>query len=444
MKVLLVVPIEKRKNTIYYPPLGLGYLASAIRNEHDVRILDCRIETENFNAFEKYIREYAPDLVGFTVYSNNISNVNKHLEIVKNENKNIITVIGGPHSSAVPYLIFEQFDYLDFGFQSECEKSLPMYLNGISENNISGFIWKNSFKVMVNDKSFENNLDLFSVSWDKFKLKKYKCNINHKNEPVAPMIATRGCPYKCTFCSASKINGKKVRYRSVESVIREVAFLKYNYGVNEIHFLDDNFTFDKDFVIDFCKRITEYNLDITFQNINGVRLDTLDEEMLIMMKKAGWYLLYIGVESGCERTLKNMKKELDLKTIEEKVNLVKKVGMDIMGFFIIGFPGETKQDIIETIKFSNKLNIDWATFHNFAPLPGTEIVEKENIDLKETTYFNGGINYASGGISIKQLKRLSNYAYFRFYLKPKRIIKLLKELKIKAIIRKLKNMFFYE
>lgn len=315
MRILLVRPVTAKKKSLnVIPPIGLGYLATAAREAgfSDVLILDCVREKFNFEAFAEKIRQVSPDVIGFQVFSHDISSLQESLKIVKIIKPNVVTIAGGPHPSGLPKEILKRFFNLDFAFKGEAEIGFPLLLEKLSKNKkfvsspsssffkkIPGLIWRRSqTEIEVNPQIFPNNLDELGLpAWNFF-----------KNLPIAPIMATRGCPFECTYCARNTVTGRKVRKRSVDNVISEIEFLYRKYGVREIHILDDNFTINKEYTKEFCTKLLLKDFKISWCCPNGVRLDTLDLETLKLMKKSGCYYISLGIESGSDRILKLMKK----------------------------------------------------------------------------------------------------------------------------------------
>jgi len=468
MKILLVKPISDKKSVLnIVPPIGLGYMATGLRKHgFEVTILDCLKERFNFLDFYGYIKKADFDLIGFQVYSKDIESVNKHISLVKKVNESIWTIVGGPHPSLLPEKTFHHFPMVDFGFKGESEvgiSALVVYLSGnrigfkdfdgAVLKNISGLIWKNGSDVVCNEMYLEKNLDNFDYpAWDLIRPNKYPDGphgVFFRELPIAPIVTTRGCPFKCTFCGSKSINGSTLRKRSVESIIKEIELLQNSYGIREIHFLDDNFTFDKNFAMNVSREIIKRKIKINWCCPNGIRLDTLDEDLLKLMKESGCYSISVGIESGSQRILKLMKKGISLGQIVDKVNLIRKLSFIVSGFFIIGYPDETKEDIRETIKFSKKLDLDRAAFFNFLPLPGTEIYKQliQSGEMQEFSWHDFSsykVNYAPVGISKNRLKWFQRQAYLSFYLRPVIIYKLFKEIKtFKQVMFIVKRFFAY-
>ena len=412
------------------PPLGLGYLANSVRPKHDVVILDSIKENIKRDDFFSYLKDTSPDMVGFQVYTYDIPLLKEYLKIAKKANK--ITIVGGPHPSAAPHETMTLFqEDLDFGFAGEAEIGFPLLLERLESSNqgfsdIPGLIWKEGSNIIINSPSYNQNIDQFSVAWDLIRPDEYP-EAQHgaffERFPIAPIIATRGCPFLCTFCAAHFVVGRKVRKRSIENIFEEINFLYEKYHIREFHLVDDNFTLNKIFVKNFCKKLLESNLDISWATPNGVRLDTLDKECLEIMKESGLYLISVGIESGSDRVLKMTKKELTVKKILNGVNVIKKSGIDIAGFFMFGYPGETIEEMKKTIELSLKLPLIRANYFTFLPLPGTEIFNdmKKNNELDKVDwghfYFMNAV-YSSNGITRKHLKKIQRQAFLKFYSRP--------------------------
>jgi len=448
VRILLVKPVTPQKVVLNcIPPLGLGYLATALRRAGflDVSILDCVKEGLDYTSFKKKVKNYHPDVVGFQVFSQDLPSLGKSLEIVKKINPKIITIAGGPHPSGLPKEMLKNFPNLDFLFVGEAEVGLPMLVKVLKTkrgfSKVPGLGWRDKKgKIKVNPQIFVEDLDILGFpAWDLLKPQEYPDapqGVIFRNHPVAPIMATRGCPFSCTFCAGWTVSGKKIRRRSVNNVLAEIELLYKDYGVREIHFLDDNFTFNRNYVEDFCRGLLKKNFKISWCCPNGVRLDTLDKKLLRLMKKAGCYYVSVGIESGSDRILSLMKKGTTTGKVKKMVKMVNNSGMPINGFFILGYPGETKKEILQTIKFAKSLGLTRAAFYNYLPLPRTESYQKliESGELKEenidwSQIFQADAPYSPMGISQKELKNLQRRAHLEFYLRPIILWRLIKEIR---------------
>lgn len=217
--------------------------------------------------------------------------------------------------------------------------------------------------------------------------------------------------------------------------MEEIKILKKIYDVNEIHFEDDNFSISKNFVSDFCEALLKNNLKIAWCFPNGLRLEKLDINILRLMRRAGCYSINVGVESGCNEILKRIEKKTTTQALKENISRVKKAGMDIGGFFIIGFPGETRENILQTISFATSLELDRIGVSYFQPYPGS----KEFTNLVSSGKFTYDMNlmkpslhtisYVNDNLTARELYWLRRKAFFAFYFRWKIIIKLAGEVR---------------
>ena len=430
LNVLLVKPFMSTDEI--QPPLGLGYLATTIRDRHEVSILDGIKENTSLEDFRDKIKKERPDVVCIQCYTFDKPIVREMIRIIKNIDRSIKTIIGGPEPSSNAKGVFDYFN-ADFGFMGEAEIGFPQLIDHIAGKNIRledipSLIWKNNKRTVVNPQKFIEDLDdLNHPSWDLLRPDTYP-QAPHgaffKRMPTAPIFATRGCPYQCTFCAGFLVSGRKIRYRSVNNFVDEIEMLHKKYGINEIHIEDDNFSMKRQFVEDFCNELLRRKIDIAWACPNGLRMDTLDEELIALMKKTGLHVVSVGIESGSERILKEMKKSLTKDKIREKLAMLNRANLDLVGFFILGFPGETVEDINQTIDFACELPLKRASFMLFKPFPGTEITRKIEHELndKDIHWENFALNkvvYSPKGMTQEQLKRLRQKALIKFYFRPR-------------------------
>lgn len=441
MKVLLVKPYNMSDHI--QPSLGLGYLATSVRRGHEVRILDCikeRIKPQDFSGTLGKIR---PDVVGIQCYTYDLYIAKEMLKDCKK--LDIKTVLGGPHPSAAPVETMDIFGRdLDYLFQGEAEEGFKKLLDKLAAgarvdfSDIPGLAWRENQNIRLNDKHFTEDIDSAGMpAWDLIRPEEYP-EAQHgaffKNFPIAPIITTRGCPFSCTFCAGNLISGKKLRKRSPQNVLDEIQVLYTDHGIREFHIVDDNFTLDREFAKEFLRSLKKLNLGISWAVPNGVRMDTLDDELLGLMKDTGLYLISLGIESGSDRVLGSMKKKMTTDKIRRVVEMIRRHRIDIAGFFILGFPGETLADINKTIRFSRELDLIRANFFTYLPFPGTESFNKlkaegklDNIDLKRFYFTNA--TFTPEGIDKNTLKSLQRKAFLGFFLRPRILLGNLMQIK---------------
>ncbi len=442
MKVLLIVPPKKSYFGLEkFPPVGLGYIATALRkHNHEIQIVDCVRDQISLSGLKQVIEEKKPDVVGITVWSLSLKEASDALKLAKSLNNVVITVVGGPHPSAMPKETMNFLKEADFGFQGEGETGMPLLLDYLSKrslklSDIPGLLWMNNGEICSNPPVFQEDLDSLGFpSWDLMNPQFYWQAGSTLVKHSAFLITTRGCPFPCTFCSASIIAGRKIRKRTLDNIISEIKMLISNYNVNHFVIFDENFTFERDRAIEFCKRVLNEKLKLKFSLPNGVRLDTLNEELLLVMKKAGFSrILAVGIESGSDRVLKLMKKNVTKAQIKEKVMLMRKIGFKPIGYFILGFPGERKEEMLESVSFAKELKLYRAAFTPFLPLPNTEIFNKLvkegeiSPDFDFTLLSTDKITYAPCGMSFKELDDMRRYALLKIHMQPRVLFNFLKD-----------------
>ncbi|QWR76510.1 B12-binding domain-containing radical SAM protein [Candidatus Magnetomonas plexicatena] len=426
------------------PPLNYGYLSSSISDKNTLIFDQLRDRDSDTDLIKKIIYE-KPDILGFSAYTKDISFVKRFVTQLRSSLPNTTIVLGGVQITLMPVETFKYLDGLiDYGFKGESELAFKQFTDKLPRpgDNLDSFdnlIWLKDGQVTENALIPPKNLDeLPFPRWDLMPPGTYPKAPHgafYKQFPYAPLITSRGCPYPCTFCSAGFISGKKIRYRCIENVIDEIKYLNKNFNVKEIHIEDDNFSMEKERVVDFCESLMRTNLNITWALPNGLRLDSLDLEVLKLMTRAGCYSVNVGVESGNESRLKLIKKKITKETIKEKIALVKQAGMDIGGFFIIGFPGETRKEIEQTLKFTTELELDRIGISYFQPYPGTEdfkqlLNDKQySFDLENAHHSLHTISFIPDGMSYNAIKILRFKGFLKFYFRPKIFLQLIKTIK---------------
>ena len=431
MKVLLLKPYNQSDHI--QPSIGLGYLATALRKSgHTVHILDGIKDKITANKVPGLLKAYQPDALGLQCYTFDLPYLRQVLRMAKEINEHMVTLAGGPHPSALPEDMLRKEPDLDYLFMGEAETGLPRLLDTIAQggkdlSKVPGLGWREGDALRLNPRIVENDLDgLGFPAWDLIHPERYPESQHgafFKQFPIAPIMVTRGCPYPCTFCAGHIVSGKKIRRRSVDNVLDEIKMLNKDFGIREFHIVDDNFTMDREYAKELLRRLKTLNLGMTWAVPNGVRMDALDDELLALMKATGLYMISLGIESGSDKVLDAMKKGITVRRIRECVNRIDQAGIDMAGFFILGFPGETVATIRETINFAAELPLKRANFFTSLPFPGTESYarllasgELKDVDWERFYFTNAA--YVPQGITRKELKGLHRLAFARFYLRP--------------------------
>jgi len=360
--------------------LGLCCLAAVCRqNEFSVEIIEASSNFLTHEAIAEKIIKDPPRFVGITATTSAIHSAAKLATIIKKQNTGIITLLGGAHLTAIPKKTMEYFDCFDIGIIGEGEETIVDVLKNISNiNQIHGIIFRDpQGNVRQNhERPFIANLDSLPLpAWDM--LPQFPKNYNppafrYKNLPAAYLVTSRGCPMTCTFCDRS-VFGNKHRFFSASYVYTAMKHLRENFNIREILFEDDSFTANRPRLIELCQMLIDQPLGISWSCLG--RVDRIDKESLLLMKKAGCWQIGFGIESGNERILGLMEKRTKPQQIKQALALTKKCGIKTKGFFIIGFPTEDLASIKCSIDFAKKLDLNDITVSSFTPFPGSEIYE---------------------------------------------------------------------
>ena len=420
----------------YWPQTGLAYLAANVQSSHNIKIIDAIAQEYNFNNLITIIKNFRPKVIVIHTTTPTFNNDATVLNRIKKELKNTIIGFVGNHVSNTvkPSL---QNSIADFILVNEPELTFQDLIINLSNDwkKIPGLAYRKSQKIIINKprKNLKNLDNLNFPARNLLHNNKYKMILTN-NEVFATVIPSRGCPFSCIFCRVGYPWGKKFRQRSVDNVLDEIKEIRTKYSIRNIVFMADTFTLEKKWVMDLCNKILQNKLDINW--LCNSRADTIDQEMVNVMKKAGCSLISFGIESGNQQILDKSKKNLDLRKAKHVINITKKQGIRTFAYFILGLPGENKKTINQTIKFAKKLDPDYVNFHLATPHPGTELAtiahkKKWIIDNQYEHYDQSG-KYSvlkTNNLSSKQILRAQKRAMREFYLRPKIILKQLIRIK---------------
>jgi radical SAM superfamily enzyme YgiQ (UPF0313 family) len=373
-----VLPTALEEERGHNPPLGLLYIAAYLREKepsYSIEIIDCPTENLDYSKIEEKIKEYKPNIVGVTVMSFTLLDALAVAKIVKKINPQIKIVFGGPHAHIFGKETLE-LGNSDFMVMGEGEKTFHQLVKNIdNEENlkkISGLIFYNKNHELINTglPSLIDNLDeLPFPARDLINNEKYSSVLGTSNL-ITTLITSRGCPYQCIFCDRPQL-GKKFRARSAENVVNEMEECVKKYQIKEFLVYDDTFTIDRQRTVNICKEIIDRKLNITWDI--RARVNTVDKELLALLKQAGCERIHYGVESGTQKILDVLNKGITIEQAEKAFNLTKKEKIQTLAYFMIGNPSETKEDILKTINFAKKLNPDYVHITITMPFPATRL-----------------------------------------------------------------------
>lgn len=431
MRVLLAVPPGIEKLELYKvlglraPPLGLAWIAAVLeQGGHTVRIVDSPTLGLDMASFMNEVKTWHPDAVGLTAMTPTIYKAYDAVKAVKEYDADLPIIMGGPHST---FMYEESMERgVDVVVRGEGELTTLELINSIEKNGlhpaalkkVEGIAFMDDGKpVITRDRPIIRNLDDLPpparhlLPMDRYTLFGKPIRIIHA-------MASRGCPYGCSFCSTSYFWGRIIRYRSAKNVVDELEDAMAKYKTNVVAFTDDEFTLGKRFVNEFLREIDQRGLDISFSC--GSRVDTIDKEMMLALQRHGCSALYFGVESGSQESINRIGKRITLDSAVKVFQWAREAKISHVGSFVVGFPWETVDDMKNTVKFAIRLKPTYAQFTVATPYPGTPLyAEAESEGLIEdrnwehyTTLMAVMRGYK---FTKEQAQKALQWAYIRYY-----------------------------
>lgn len=449
MKILLITTPRIETNTRWskpkaHPPRGLCHIASVLeQSRYSVEILDAFAKNMSIDEIQKEIKRCKPTIVGislsFAVFFNNAKLLS---EAIKEVDPKIITVIGGAHLFLNYLETMIKMPSVDFAVRGEGEFAFLELIKCLENNGdlsvIEGLVYRRNKKLKINQpRKWIENLDILPLpSWHLIGMndKGYGAAFRCKQSPMTAVVTSRGCPNACIFCD--RVFGKKYRAHSAEYIIKEIKYLIHNYKIKEIYFSDDNFLIDVERVKKLCRLLKQENINLSW-SCQG-RVDTIANhpEIIKIIKDAGCWYIALGIESGNEKVLKYLQKNITLKQVKQAVDILHKNGIMSKGYFMIGHPIDTKETINDTINFAKSLKLDTVQFSFTVPYPGTELysiaLDTGEFDKDAYELLSGHSNvpiYVPFGLTKNELIKLQKKAYRSFYFRPTYILHQIKNIR---------------
>ncbi len=359
------------------PGMGVLILAAVARQRgYDVHLIDAKAQGTQLDEVGERIVALRPDYLGLSATTISVNNAARIAARVKRRIPGVVSVLGGAHVSAIPERTLEAFPSIDFGVVGEGEVSLFELLDrlqaGESHDDVPGLAYRTDGTVRANPRApYIDDLDsLPEPAWDllpNFPHGFQPSLLGYPRTPVATLITSRGCPFSCTFCDRST-SGRIGRMHSVETVVdlcRKLAGL----GTRHIMFLDDLFTVRRDRVVELCNAFIREGFDFSWSCNSHPNL--LDFDTMKLMKRAGCWQIAYGVESGSQRVLDVVKREVKLPRLHETLRMTQAAGIRTRGFLMLGHPTEGVDSIEETLMFLRRAELDVCQITKFTPYPGT-------------------------------------------------------------------------
>jgi radical SAM superfamily enzyme YgiQ (UPF0313 family) len=423
-----------RKNSI--PQMTLAYMAGLLETEgHQLSVHDCIASGIDEDELLSEMASFDPRLAFINTTTPTINSDLAFSEKLKARFPAITTVVFGTHVTVLHQQVIEESSTLDVVIRGEPEFVALGLVHALENGGISSPI--PGCTVRVNggaqagpDLSYADDLDRIEhPAWNYLPLDQYIHPVFKKR--YLSVNTSRGCKHRCIFCVAPKYYGDAVRLRSPESVVREIRRNIDQFDIRHYWFYADDFTANPEYVKKLCRAILSAELDIVWWS--NTRVDKLDEEMFRLMKKSGAVMLSIGGESGSKEILRRMKKATKPIFITNTVDLLRRVGIDSVVYFLFGLPGETKETIRETIDFAKTTNADYVEFYPATPYPGTEFFDiavrdglMTDVDWDDYQYSDTVMKLPE--VDGSELRKMIKRGYLEYYLRPGYLVIFLKKI----------------
>lgn len=413
----------------------LGYIASVLRTLNCMPLIrDYPGEGMDWNDYVTDLINYSPDILIMSIATPTIDKDMTAFRLAKERNKRIITIAKGFHFSISDLNDLQDpiFEFMDYALHGEADTLIGSLISAIIEgkslSDVLGIIYKEKetgLFIKTKEASFKDDLD--SIPFPARDLMNNKLYLRpDRGTMMATIQASRGCPNDCIYCPSPICSGKVLRKRSPKNIVDELEECVTRYGIKDFFFRADTFTYNKKWTLEICRNIIDRGLNISW--CTNSRVKPIDIEILEGMKEAGCWLIAFGLESGSDESLKKMKKGTTVSDNINAVRLAQKVGIKVFGYYLIGLPWETKEDLDETIKLAKKLNCDLNEIHIATPYSGTELSKMVN-DAGIDQGNNIGLDYFKNPgsctpfMSTEELLEYRRNALRSLYVNPRFILK---------------------
>ena len=417
------------------PPLGILYIVSMLKSVGvEVSALDQAAEGSSIKEVVDWVMKEDPDILGVSTLLTSSLTAPKIAEEVKKKNPNVTIVFGNHHATFNAERILKKYPYVDLVVRGEGEKTCLEIVNCVEEKRslkgVLGITFRHKDRIISNpdrplikdiDSLLFPDLDILNVEYHNTTI-----GINVAPKKFTSFLSSRGCVFKCRFCSCTSMARNFWRPRSIENILEEIRLLASE-GYKQLMFVDDNFTLNRKRVIKLCRRIRKEKIDLEWMSEG--RVDNCSYDLLRGMVKAGCRMMYFGIESGSQKVLDYYNKRINPKQSERAVAKARKAGVDIIvGSFIIGAPNETKKEIQKTLNFTQKLDLDIPQINILGAFPGNLIWEeiKEKGLLNEERYWETGVCISDvypNAVPLKELRKMIHDYYQNFLRFPRYLIK---------------------
>lgn len=454
-KVLLIRPHRNAPTRTLMPPLGMMCVAAYLRRtgEVEVRIIDMAPARMSYEDIAGRIRDFRPDWLGISSLTFESDGMHRLAAIAKEVRPDMPVVVGGPHPSAYTEQVMAD-PHIDYAVIGEGELTADDLGRALrtrgSVEAIDGLAWRENGGVRINPRQrYVEDLDSLPFpAWDLVDIPAYKSFDRMSRSGIGDymvIFTTRACPFKCLYCH--NMFGKGFRKRSPDNVLAEIRELHDRHGVRELEIIDDIFNCDLDRAKRIFDMIADSGMKLTLTFPNGVRGDHMDEEFFVKARRAGVVFMAFAVETATPRLQKMLRKNINLEKIERNIALARKHGIFCLGFFMLGFPTETREELQATVDFAVRSKLHAAHLFIVNPYEGTELAKLAE-DMGKPIFSKFDNNYLTPGFTNltdlpdEELDRIRRRGLLRFWLKPSRVWAIVRDYPCKSQLPYLVTILF--
>jgi radical SAM superfamily enzyme YgiQ (UPF0313 family) len=448
-------PVKKETINLVRTPMDLAYMAAVLEQEQ----IECKIQDypalgiTTWDAFRDDLKQFAPDMVVISVTTPTLKDDLVAAAVAKSYNKNILVVAKGAYLVKFSVAVLEEYPDLDVAIRGECEFIVKDIVASGDLSLVKGITYRSGSGIIENEPAAEFG-DIDGLPFPaRHLLNNNLYRAPDTGKPITLVLTNRGCPNNCIYCLSPVVSGRTVRQRKPEHIVLELEECVNKYGIRDFFFRADTFTWNKQWLLELCKGIIEKKLSIRWGT--NSRVNTLDEERIIWMKKAGCDIIGLGIESGDQNILNGMKKGITLDQCVSAVSLCREHGIKTYLFFVLGMPDDSEDTIRNTIKFAASLNGDFYNFFIAYPFPGTELYEIcvreklfEHSSLFRHDFFMPVIR--TRYLNNNQIRAFERQAQIKMLLRPQALLRIMRSARsprialnyIRGGIGALKNALF--
>ncbi|MCK5803185.1 MAG: cobalamin-dependent protein [Lentisphaeria bacterium] len=388
------------------PPLGIASIAAYLEQHgFPTHLIDCFAHPDSDRTIDEWMASERPAYVGVSCTTTGFPDARRILKHLKQKNPGLTTIVGGPHISAMGEQVLQECPEIDIAIVGEGEQPLRALLeaDGVPEG-ILGMVWRREgmpvFEGVQKDLVILDELPFPAYAKLAGFPHVYQLPIfSYPRTPSVSCLSSRGCPYQCSYCDRSVFR-RSFRFNSAEYLYRHLSWLRSEFGIRHVIFYDDQFTFHRERIVEFCKMILDKPLGMTFNC--AVRAEHVDRELLALMKRAGCWMISLGIETGDPDLLARHRQNPDLEVIAQVIRDIHSLGMRVKGLLMLGLPGETEETFQRTMDYVFSLPIDDVNLTKFTPFPGSPLYESihesgtfeedwESMDCMTTVFVPDGL-----------------------------------------------------